>query len=153
MLKPSSQLNVNNSQEHAIVAWWHSSVDLFAWMLLILGCSAGSGGDPLGRPSESPFFLLGKVVMQQSYVCALIAMMVTISIRTISIRSASLRVTAGHVVMLCFPRRSGLEHHVPQLADVCAAAVGVSHLDPAFQVLVPCSVVNSKLNVPAWQDF
>lgn len=28
--------------------------------------------------SESPFFLLGKVVMQQSYVSALIAMMVTI---------------------------------------------------------------------------
>ncbi|XP_038593080.1 piezo-type mechanosensitive ion channel component 1 isoform X4 [Micropterus salmoides] len=31
---------------------------------------------PSGQQSESPFFLLGKVVMQQSYVCALIAMMV-----------------------------------------------------------------------------
>uniref|UniRef100_I3K5Z2 Piezo type mechanosensitive ion channel component 1 (Er blood group) n=1 Tax=Oreochromis niloticus TaxID=8128 RepID=I3K5Z2_ORENI len=29
-----------------------------------------------GKQSESPFFLLGKVVMQQSYICALIAMMV-----------------------------------------------------------------------------
>ncbi|MEQ2258600.1 Piezo-type mechanosensitive ion channel component 1, partial [Xenotaenia resolanae] len=29
-----------------------------------------------GQLNESPFFLLGRVVMQQSYVCALIAMMV-----------------------------------------------------------------------------
>uniref|UniRef100_A0AAQ5ZQI6 Piezo-type mechanosensitive ion channel component n=1 Tax=Amphiprion ocellaris TaxID=80972 RepID=A0AAQ5ZQI6_AMPOC len=33
-------------------------------------------GAPSGQRSESPFFLLGKMVMQQSYVCALIAMMV-----------------------------------------------------------------------------
>uniref|UniRef100_A0A667X6J1 Piezo type mechanosensitive ion channel component 1 (Er blood group) n=1 Tax=Myripristis murdjan TaxID=586833 RepID=A0A667X6J1_9TELE len=31
---------------------------------------------PKGQKSENPFFLLGRVVMQQSYVCALIAMMV-----------------------------------------------------------------------------
>ncbi|CAN9500176.1 unnamed protein product [Ophioblennius macclurei] len=37
-----------------------------------LGVSAA----PWGVPAESPFYLLGKVVMQQSYVCALIAMMV-----------------------------------------------------------------------------
>ncbi|XP_055358353.1 piezo-type mechanosensitive ion channel component 1 isoform X3 [Betta splendens] len=37
-----------------------------------LGASAG----PIGRQNESPLFLLGRVVMQQSYVCALIAMMV-----------------------------------------------------------------------------
>ncbi|KAM3605845.1 uncharacterized protein V6R79_005812 [Siganus canaliculatus] len=36
----------------------------------------GVGGTTRGKLSESPFFLLGKVVMQQSYVCALIAMMV-----------------------------------------------------------------------------
>ncbi|XP_061602172.1 piezo-type mechanosensitive ion channel component 1 isoform X1 [Cololabis saira] len=36
----------------------------------------GAGGPPAAQSSESPFFLLGKVVMQQSYVCALIAMMV-----------------------------------------------------------------------------
>ncbi|XP_074531707.1 piezo-type mechanosensitive ion channel component 1 [Halichoeres trimaculatus] len=36
----------------------------------------GVSGVPSGRQSESPFYLLGKVVMQQSYVCALIAMMV-----------------------------------------------------------------------------
>ncbi|XP_035462912.2 piezo-type mechanosensitive ion channel component 1 isoform X3 [Scophthalmus maximus] len=36
----------------------------------------GVSGVPSGQQSESPFFLLGKVVMQQSYVCALIAMMV-----------------------------------------------------------------------------
>nr|XP_043872731.1 piezo-type mechanosensitive ion channel component 1 [Solea senegalensis] len=36
----------------------------------------GVSGSPGGQQSESPFFLLGKVVMQQSYVCALIAMMV-----------------------------------------------------------------------------
>ncbi|KAE8280232.1 Piezo-type mechanosensitive ion channel component 1 [Larimichthys crocea] len=36
----------------------------------------GVSGAPRGQQSESPFFLLGKVVMQQSYVCALIAMMV-----------------------------------------------------------------------------
>jgi len=40
---------------------------------------AGAQGAPSGsQQSESPFFMLGKVVMQQSYVCALIAMMVTI---------------------------------------------------------------------------
>ncbi|XP_053730255.1 piezo-type mechanosensitive ion channel component 1 [Synchiropus splendidus] len=33
-------------------------------------------GAPGGQHSESPFFVLGKLVMQQSYVCALIAMMV-----------------------------------------------------------------------------
>ncbi|XP_060896547.1 piezo-type mechanosensitive ion channel component 1 isoform X3 [Labrus mixtus] len=36
----------------------------------------GDSGPTVGQQSESPFFLLGKVVMQQSYVCALIAMMV-----------------------------------------------------------------------------
>ncbi|XP_035800616.2 piezo-type mechanosensitive ion channel component 1 isoform X2 [Amphiprion ocellaris] len=36
----------------------------------------GVNGAPSGQRSESPFFLLGKMVMQQSYVCALIAMMV-----------------------------------------------------------------------------
>uniref|UniRef100_A0A4W6C4S0 Piezo type mechanosensitive ion channel component 1 (Er blood group) n=1 Tax=Lates calcarifer TaxID=8187 RepID=A0A4W6C4S0_LATCA len=35
-----------------------------------------TGGVASGQQSESPFYLLGKVVMQQSYVCALIAMMV-----------------------------------------------------------------------------
>ncbi|XP_056148188.1 piezo-type mechanosensitive ion channel component 1 isoform X2 [Lampris incognitus] len=38
--------------------------------------AAGVGGAPSGQQSENPFFLLGRVVMQQSYVCALIAMMV-----------------------------------------------------------------------------
>ncbi|XP_054882093.1 piezo-type mechanosensitive ion channel component 1 isoform X2 [Poeciliopsis prolifica] len=36
----------------------------------------GVAAAPGGQMSESPFFLLGRVVMQQSYVCALIAMMV-----------------------------------------------------------------------------
>ncbi|XP_039995581.1 piezo-type mechanosensitive ion channel component 1 isoform X1 [Xiphias gladius] len=36
----------------------------------------GVSGVSSGKQSESPFDLLGKVVMQQSYVCALIAMMV-----------------------------------------------------------------------------
>ncbi|KAM4591055.1 piezo-type mechanosensitive ion channel component 1 isoform 2-T2 [Odontesthes bonariensis] len=36
----------------------------------------GVRGAHSGQLNESPFFLLGKVVMQQSYVCALIAMMV-----------------------------------------------------------------------------
>ncbi|KAM9848176.1 piezo-type mechanosensitive ion channel component 1 [Aulostomus maculatus] len=36
----------------------------------------GVSSTPCAEQSESPFFLLGKVVMQQSYVCALIAMMV-----------------------------------------------------------------------------
>lgn len=40
---------------------------------------AGVSAPPSGpQQTESPFFLLGKVVMQQSYVCALIAMMVNI---------------------------------------------------------------------------
>uniref|UniRef100_A0A3B4YJT9 Piezo type mechanosensitive ion channel component 1 (Er blood group) n=1 Tax=Seriola lalandi dorsalis TaxID=1841481 RepID=A0A3B4YJT9_SERLL len=39
-------------------------------------CLAGVSGAPRGQKTESPFFMLGKVVMQQSYVCALIAMMV-----------------------------------------------------------------------------
>uniref|UniRef100_A0A8C2ZBP9 Piezo type mechanosensitive ion channel component 1 (Er blood group) n=1 Tax=Cyclopterus lumpus TaxID=8103 RepID=A0A8C2ZBP9_CYCLU len=39
--------------------------------------SPGAHGAPGGhQQGESPFFMLGKVVMQQSYVCALIAMMV-----------------------------------------------------------------------------
>uniref|UniRef100_A0A087YA15 Piezo type mechanosensitive ion channel component 1 (Er blood group) n=1 Tax=Poecilia formosa TaxID=48698 RepID=A0A087YA15_POEFO len=45
----------------------------------ILNMSAprkGVTATPGGQLSESPFFLLGRVVMQQSYVCALIAMMV-----------------------------------------------------------------------------
>lgn len=37
----------------------------------------GVCGTPTWQQRESPFYLLGKVVMQQSYVCALIAMMVT----------------------------------------------------------------------------
>ncbi|KAK2848626.1 hypothetical protein Q5P01_008460 [Channa striata] len=37
---------------------------------------ADVGGTPSGQQSESPLFILGRVVMQQSYVCALIAMMV-----------------------------------------------------------------------------
>ncbi|XP_029926105.1 piezo-type mechanosensitive ion channel component 1 isoform X2 [Myripristis murdjan] len=36
----------------------------------------GVSDAPKGQKSENPFFLLGRVVMQQSYVCALIAMMV-----------------------------------------------------------------------------
>ncbi|KAK7901466.1 hypothetical protein WMY93_018235 [Mugilogobius chulae] len=36
----------------------------------------GAEAAPIVGKSESPFFLLGRVVMQQSYVCALIAMMV-----------------------------------------------------------------------------
>ncbi|XP_024916735.1 piezo-type mechanosensitive ion channel component 1 [Cynoglossus semilaevis] len=36
----------------------------------------GADGVPTGQQTESPFFLLARVVMQQSYVCALIAMMV-----------------------------------------------------------------------------
>uniref|UniRef100_A0A3P8WJ68 Piezo type mechanosensitive ion channel component 1 (Er blood group) n=1 Tax=Cynoglossus semilaevis TaxID=244447 RepID=A0A3P8WJ68_CYNSE len=39
-------------------------------------CSPGADGVPTGQQTESPFFLLARVVMQQSYVCALIAMMV-----------------------------------------------------------------------------
>ncbi|XP_076599165.1 piezo-type mechanosensitive ion channel component 1 isoform X1 [Chaetodon auriga] len=59
-------------------------------MLLSMGTESNQGGNvageslpdldvngvPSDQQSESPFFLLGKVVMQQSYVCALIAMMV-----------------------------------------------------------------------------
>ncbi|XP_038124015.1 piezo-type mechanosensitive ion channel component 1 isoform X1 [Cyprinodon tularosa] len=37
---------------------------------------SGAPEAPKGPLNESPFFLLGRVVMQQSYVCALIAMMV-----------------------------------------------------------------------------
>lgn len=40
---------------------------------------AGVQDAPRRQHNESPFFLLGKVVMQQSYVCALIAMMVSIT--------------------------------------------------------------------------
>ncbi|KAM9345094.1 piezo-type mechanosensitive ion channel component 1 [Symphorus nematophorus] len=59
-------------------------------MLLSMGTEGSRGGTmaaesqpdlgvssaPTGQQGESPFFLLGRVVMQQSYVCALIAMMV-----------------------------------------------------------------------------
>lgn len=44
-----------------------------------------------------------------------------------------------------FPCCSGLEHHVPQLVDVCAAAVGLSHLDPACQVLFTPAVLIERL--------
>lgn len=76
--------------------------------------------------------------MQQSYVCALIAMMVRVT-------SMSYETTLRHYdpaavsqhhsgLMLIFFIRPGLEHHVPQLVDVRAAAVGLSHLDPACKV-------------------
>lgn len=50
-------------------------------ILTLLLYLAGVSGAPAGQQSESPFFLLGKVVMQQSYVCALIAMMVSIRMK------------------------------------------------------------------------
>lgn len=40
---------------------------------------AGVQDAPRRQQSEGPFYLLGKVVMQQSYVCALIAMMVSLT--------------------------------------------------------------------------
>lgn len=47
-----------------------------------------------------------------------------------------------------FPCCSGLEHHIPQLADLCAAAVGLSHLDPACQVLfTPVAVTEQIRNL------
>ncbi|XP_062286188.1 LOW QUALITY PROTEIN: piezo-type mechanosensitive ion channel component 1 [Scomber scombrus] len=65
-------------------------VELRTWNQLSMGTESSRGGPvaeesqtdlgvsgaPSGQQSESPFFLLGRVVMQQSYVCALIAMMV-----------------------------------------------------------------------------
>ncbi|KAK2922149.1 piezo-type mechanosensitive ion channel component 1 isoform X2 [Channa argus] len=68
----------------------HNTEDDTQFMLLSVGAEGSSGatvagesppdqdvsGTPSGRQTESPFFLLGRVVMQQSYVCALIAMMV-----------------------------------------------------------------------------
>lgn len=84
-----------------------------------------------GKRGESPFFLLGRVVMQQSYVCALIAMMVTMKFCSDSFQQQRHRLS--HTVTLC----PGLEHHIPQLVNLCAAAVGVSHLDPACEVLLP----------------
>lgn len=84
-----------------------------------------------GKQGESPFFLLGRVVMQQSYVCALIAMMVTMKFCSDSFQQQRHRLS--HTVTLCL----GLEHHIPQLVNLCAAAVGMSHLDPACEVLLP----------------
>lgn len=43
-----------------------------------------------GQQSEGPFYLLGKVVMQQSYVCALIAMMVSVAVVSPQCRNATL---------------------------------------------------------------
>uniref|UniRef100_A0AAQ4R4K6 Piezo type mechanosensitive ion channel component 1 (Er blood group) n=1 Tax=Gasterosteus aculeatus aculeatus TaxID=481459 RepID=A0AAQ4R4K6_GASAC len=54
------------------------------------------------QQSESPFFLLGKVVMQQSYVCALIAMMVW-SITYHSWLTFVLLLWARHAATLCSP--------------------------------------------------
>uniref|UniRef100_UPI0037E95548 piezo-type mechanosensitive ion channel component 1 isoform X2 n=1 Tax=Semicossyphus pulcher TaxID=241346 RepID=UPI0037E95548 len=65
----------------------HNYQDDTQIMLLSMGTESSSRGTVAeespqdlgvasGQQSESPFFLLGKVVMQQSYVCALIAMMV-----------------------------------------------------------------------------
>ncbi|XP_042289205.1 piezo-type mechanosensitive ion channel component 1 isoform X1 [Thunnus maccoyii] len=70
--------------------WNQQNDDDTQLILLSMGTESSRGGPvagesqpdlgvsdtPSGQQSESPFFLLGKVVMQQSYVCALIAMMV-----------------------------------------------------------------------------
>uniref|UniRef100_A0A8C2ZE16 Piezo type mechanosensitive ion channel component 1 (Er blood group) n=1 Tax=Cyclopterus lumpus TaxID=8103 RepID=A0A8C2ZE16_CYCLU len=56
-----------------------SALDHITYSCLLGVClfSPGAHGAPGGhQQGESPFFMLGKVVMQQSYVCALIAMMV-----------------------------------------------------------------------------
>lgn len=66
--------------------------------------------------------------MQQSYVCALIAMMV----RT-SVTDHWSPTDANSSVLPCC---AGVEHHVPQLADFCVTPVGLSHLDPAHEVLL-----------------
>lgn len=93
-------------------------------------------GAPCPPPGESPFGLLGRVIMQQSYVCALIAMMVRTGIT--DLRSPT--DTKRSVLPCC----AGVEHHVPQLADVCVTTVGVSHLDPAHKVLLLISAMGHQ---------
>lgn len=53
------------------------------------------------------------------------------------------------------PCCAGLEHHIPQLADLCAAAVGVSHLDPACQVLFTPDRTNQESDeqIPVYVMF
>uniref|UniRef100_A0A8C2ZDS8 Piezo type mechanosensitive ion channel component 1 (Er blood group) n=1 Tax=Cyclopterus lumpus TaxID=8103 RepID=A0A8C2ZDS8_CYCLU len=54
-----------------------SALDHITYSFGVCLFSPGAHGAPGGhQQGESPFFMLGKVVMQQSYVCALIAMMV-----------------------------------------------------------------------------
>lgn len=44
------------------------------------------------------------------------------------------------------PSGAGLEHHVPQLADVRPAALGLSHLDPTHQVPLPMLLAEPQLH-------
>lgn len=96
---------------------------------MVLLCLTGTSSS---QPRESPFFVLGKVIMQQSYVCALIAMMVTTRITNQHL----LRCIYTDTKRTLLPHCAGLEHHVPQLADFCASTLGLSHLDPAHKVLL-----------------
>ncbi|XP_069030806.1 piezo-type mechanosensitive ion channel component 1 isoform X1 [Embiotoca jacksoni] len=82
------------NEESVALRSWNNQKEIYeddTQLMLLSLTSEGSGGGPVagesppdlgvsgapgGQHTESPFFLLGKVVMQQSYVCALIAMMV-----------------------------------------------------------------------------
>ncbi|XP_075902137.1 piezo-type mechanosensitive ion channel component 1 isoform X2 [Nelusetta ayraudi] len=79
-----------NEETVELGLWSHASEDDTELMLLSMGSDSRRDDTateqslpdlsvqdaPRRQHNESPFFLLGKVVMQQSYVCALIAMMV-----------------------------------------------------------------------------
>uniref|UniRef100_A0AAQ5YK59 Piezo-type mechanosensitive ion channel component n=1 Tax=Amphiprion ocellaris TaxID=80972 RepID=A0AAQ5YK59_AMPOC len=64
-------LNLNDSHDWPVYV--NPGILFFLYTTIVTVLKTGCNG---GQRSESPFFLLGKMVMQQSYVCALIAMMV-----------------------------------------------------------------------------
>lgn len=107
----------------------------------VLGVGSMSPFPWPGRKRPAQWLLLhtlGHVIMKQSYVCALIAMMVSGGTWGDTLRPDPMRMAAS-----CLP--VGVEHHLPQLADLRVAALVLPHLDGAE----PASLRHALLAVPA----
>lgn len=81
-----------------IEKFWRDCLNDWDSVFMVPLCLTGTSS---GQPRESPFFLLGKVIMQQSYVCALIAMMVTTRITDQHLLSVSAHTKRTFASALC----------------------------------------------------
>lgn len=96
---------------------------------------AGTSGE---AAADNPLRLVGRMILQQSYICALIAMMV--KHRISSVHPCVCDACDANIFALLPP--AGVEYNVPQLADVCAAAVVVSDLDAAGASTLRCPLLS-----------